>query len=344
LCHWFTVDDLVYLKRGGRIDPKAAFVASVLNIKPVLHMDDEGHFVNVIDSFNSEEGAIAARAAVDLMNSAAFVAGDSVEDLRNIAGAVVADSFSYFRASDILGENLGVAKMPSFTAGGTSYPMSFYDSAWLMGVRSGETPERQTILHDLSRFLSGEAAQEILFDELEWLPTNLNCRSLAKVLETEWMLPLIEGADQAVPQGAIFGGWWGVASEFAADLANADTDAKILEALRVYEDKLYGLIFELTDPSVREAYTAIGFLDGTYFDVDFRMKETDGIWETEKAFDMAAGTEFRVRKGMSWEEAYPENNANYVVGTSGLYYIRFDPATGTITLRDASQEEIDVTL
>ncbi|MBQ6569560.1 MAG: DegV family protein [Clostridia bacterium] len=47
LCHWFTVDDLVYLKRGGRIDPKTAFVATVLNIKPVLHMDDEGHLINM---------------------------------------------------------------------------------------------------------------------------------------------------------------------------------------------------------------------------------------------------------------------------------------------------------
>ncbi len=47
LCHWFTVDDLVYLKRGGRIDPRSAFVATVLNIKPVLHMDDEGHLINM---------------------------------------------------------------------------------------------------------------------------------------------------------------------------------------------------------------------------------------------------------------------------------------------------------
>ena len=47
LCHWFTVDDLVYLKRGGRISPTLAFVGNALGIKPVLHMDDEGHLVNV---------------------------------------------------------------------------------------------------------------------------------------------------------------------------------------------------------------------------------------------------------------------------------------------------------
>ena len=47
LCHWFTVDDLVYLKRGGRISSVAAFFGTVIGIKPVLHMDNEGHLVNV---------------------------------------------------------------------------------------------------------------------------------------------------------------------------------------------------------------------------------------------------------------------------------------------------------
>lgn len=47
LCHWFTVDDLVYLKRGGRISAISAFAGTMLGIKPVLHVDDEGHLVNV---------------------------------------------------------------------------------------------------------------------------------------------------------------------------------------------------------------------------------------------------------------------------------------------------------
>ena len=47
ICHWFTVNDLVYLKRGGRISPTVAFVGNMLGIKPVLHVDNEGHLVNV---------------------------------------------------------------------------------------------------------------------------------------------------------------------------------------------------------------------------------------------------------------------------------------------------------
>ena len=46
-CIWFTVDDLEYLKRGGRVSPLVAFAGSVLGIKPVLQMDDEGHLIKV---------------------------------------------------------------------------------------------------------------------------------------------------------------------------------------------------------------------------------------------------------------------------------------------------------
>jgi len=47
VCHWFTVNDLVYLKRGGRVSATTAFVGNMLGIKPVMHVDDEGHLVNV---------------------------------------------------------------------------------------------------------------------------------------------------------------------------------------------------------------------------------------------------------------------------------------------------------
>lgn len=47
LCHWFTVEDLNHLKRGGRVSATTAFLGSLLNIKPVLHMDDSGHLVSV---------------------------------------------------------------------------------------------------------------------------------------------------------------------------------------------------------------------------------------------------------------------------------------------------------
>ena len=43
--HWFTVDDLHFLKRGGRCSPSAAFFGSMLSIKPVLHVNDKGQLI-----------------------------------------------------------------------------------------------------------------------------------------------------------------------------------------------------------------------------------------------------------------------------------------------------------
>ncbi len=59
LCHWFTVDDLNHLKRGGRLSPGMALLGSVLGIKPVLHVDDEGHLVNVAKA-RGRKAALAA--------------------------------------------------------------------------------------------------------------------------------------------------------------------------------------------------------------------------------------------------------------------------------------------
>ena len=44
-CHWFIVDDLNHLKRGGRVSATAAFVGTMLGIKPVMHTDSEGRLI-----------------------------------------------------------------------------------------------------------------------------------------------------------------------------------------------------------------------------------------------------------------------------------------------------------
>lgn len=46
LAHWFTVSDIDFLKRGGRLSNASAFVAKALRINPVLHVDNDGHLVN----------------------------------------------------------------------------------------------------------------------------------------------------------------------------------------------------------------------------------------------------------------------------------------------------------
>ena len=47
VCHWVTVDDLSHLKRGGRISATTAIVGTMLNIKPIIYVDNDGHLINI---------------------------------------------------------------------------------------------------------------------------------------------------------------------------------------------------------------------------------------------------------------------------------------------------------
>lgn len=91
LCHWFTVDDLVYLKRGGRVSPTVAFVGNLLGIKPILHVDDEGHLTNV-SKVRGRKNAIVALAdkytelALDREGGTVFLChGDCRADAEQLA-------------------------------------------------------------------------------------------------------------------------------------------------------------------------------------------------------------------------------------------------------------------
>ncbi len=94
LAHWFTVEDLVYLKRGGRVSPTTALIGNMLSIKPVLHMDDEGHLIKVTTA-RGRKGSLKALAdklfetADDPANGKIFIShGDCLEDAQYLANMI----------------------------------------------------------------------------------------------------------------------------------------------------------------------------------------------------------------------------------------------------------------
>ena len=94
LCHWFTVDDLFFLKRGGRISGVTATVGTMLSIKPILHVDDEGHLINV-SKVRGRKAAITELAnrmeklAVHPKDQDIFIShGDCIEDAEKLASII----------------------------------------------------------------------------------------------------------------------------------------------------------------------------------------------------------------------------------------------------------------
>ena len=86
LCHWVTVDDLNHLKRGGRVSGASAVVGTLLGIKPIIHVDDDGKLIPV-DKVRGRRQSLEYLAnkmndtALDLTGQTVFIShGDSLED------------------------------------------------------------------------------------------------------------------------------------------------------------------------------------------------------------------------------------------------------------------------
>lgn len=90
LCHWFTVGDLTYLKRGGRISAATAVLGTMLNIKPVLHMDNEGHLINMFKVRGRKASIEALAEQMEKLglpgeNETVFIChGDCLEDAQRL--------------------------------------------------------------------------------------------------------------------------------------------------------------------------------------------------------------------------------------------------------------------
>ena len=94
LCHWFTVDDLNHLKRGGRISAATALFGTMLSIKPVMHVDDQGRLIPVSKARGRKASLTAlvdkmAETAIDPEHQTVFIShGDCLEDARFVADEV----------------------------------------------------------------------------------------------------------------------------------------------------------------------------------------------------------------------------------------------------------------
>lgn len=86
LCHNFTVDDLFHLHRGGRVSKTTAILGTMINIKPVLHVDDEGH-LTAVDKVRGRKKSLTTlvdrmeKQAEGFENPEVFIShGDCLED------------------------------------------------------------------------------------------------------------------------------------------------------------------------------------------------------------------------------------------------------------------------
>jgi len=120
LCHWFTVEDLKYLKRGGRVSAATALLGTALNVKPVLHVDNEGHLIKMTQVHGRKKSIrrMAEKLGETILpDSPVFIShGDCLEDAEQLAKILKEEYGKEVQLITLIGSVIGAHSGPGTLA------------------------------------------------------------------------------------------------------------------------------------------------------------------------------------------------------------------------------------
>ena len=303
--------------------------------------DETGAFVSVDDTWNSAAGVTALKGMKKLLDSKCYESNSSNFDG---AGAIVTGTWNSGVATSTFGDNLGAAKLPTFTVDGETYQLGSFTGNKLMGVKPQADVKKAAVLSKLALWLSGEECQAERFEEFGWGPSNKNVQASEAVQADPSLVAFAAQAEFGTPQGQIAGGWWDIAKVVATAAKAAKSDADLQAALDDYYDAISALtnVTETPDPDpdYTPVYGVVGDFNNWANDggVEVMMtKQADGSYKSDEAIELAADEQIKVRLDNAWDTSWGGDgpNGNYVVAEAGTYYvvITFDAdGNGTITL------------
>ena len=135
--------------------------------------DEDGEFIEVHDTFNSPQGLIAVKGMKKLVDSPFHLSSSSGSEFANGAAAVVTGTWDYVTVEGILGDNMGVADLPSFEVEGQTYHLGSFNGCKLMGVKPQVDSQKAAALNKLAQYLTGEDCQMERFEARAWGPSNV---------------------------------------------------------------------------------------------------------------------------------------------------------------------------
>ena len=272
---------------------------------------DDGTFTGVHDDFNSDLGLIAAKGMKQLVDSPCYLSSSKASDFAQAtpSAVVISGTWDYNTAVEALGDNLGVADLPSFEVDGKSYHLGSYSGNKLLGVKPTTDAKRSAVLHKLAQYLTGAECQQQRCEEFGWGPSNVEVAKMECVTSNPALSALAQQNQYAIPQGQIHGSWWDLAKVIGTDVKEAKDEAGLKAALQKYADGLND-IFAVPAPNV---WGLIGSFEGSGWNknVDFT-KNDDGTWTLTQA--LAEGDMFKARIDADWSTEL--NSTNVVLDSS----------------------------
>lgn len=294
-------------------------------------------FTGVNDTYNSDKGLIAIKGLSAFMNSKVYVDSGETSDFQKDSAVVISGTWNSSAAKKALGDNYAVAKLPCYTVDDNDYQLGSYNGSKLLGIKPSKDLERSKAIQALATYLTNEENQLARYNEFGWGPSNKAAQANEAVAADIALAALAEQNVHAVPQGNIPGSWWDITKTLAAAALKANGDeAALKEALVAYNTA----ITALADPDYVPGNdaTVIGNMFGdTYWTVDHAMTKKDGLWVSDYPIYCAAGAEFKIRFGGTWDNGeFGNGGGNYTVENAGLYWIKANEEEKSIELVPAS--------
>lgn len=208
--------------------------------------DRNGNIVAVDCDFNSPAGLAAFKTIIQMAKSPAFQRSDSFAAQFNPQGgqaaAAISGPWDTAAIRDFLGENFGVAKLPTMTLDGEQTQMGAWAGFKLMGVNPTQSEESVLVSHKLAAYLTNEQTQIDRYAAVGWGPSNLKAQEDGKVLEDAALSALRDQLAYSPAQPQCSTNFWAKMQAFGTEI-NAGTydnytDAQLQDVL----DELTGYL------------------------------------------------------------------------------------------------------
>ena len=176
-------------------------------------MDEDGNAKGVVDDFNSEKGLKALKGMKKLLDSNCWNNSSEVSSFESNSAIVVSGTWGSDTAKKILGDNLGVAALPSFEADGESIHIGSFFGFKLMGVKPQEDPVKLAALNKLAQYLTAKDCSLERHAQNGWGPAYLEAQADDAVKNDPILAAVYEQKEYGGIQSAISGAWWNIGSE-----------------------------------------------------------------------------------------------------------------------------------
>ncbi len=206
--------------------------------------NDKGEIKKVNCDFDSDDGVEALRVMVNMVKSGAFQRSDSFAAQFNpdggLAGAAISGVWDSSAIKGYLGENYGVAKLPTMTTAEGQEQMSSWAGYKLMGVNPTQSDEAVVVSHKLAAYLTSEAVQLARYTEKGWGPSNKKAQENEAVRSDEALAALREQLVFSPAQPQCSANFWAKMEALATEV-NAGTYNNYTD------DQLEAVLIELTE-------------------------------------------------------------------------------------------------